>query len=511
VRDEVEQKWPTLSSTAERVGSPTLNEELLAHGTSISSVQAKTLLQTLPANPTANPADPTTPATDVLPPFNVEALKISAPLAAKHFIAAYLRDIIFTGTSTYVYQAGCWFPRSRNYLDGVIAETLSNVTCDGNVTTKTLRDLTHAVKAIYTRQYERHVFRAKSHLILFKNGVYDVKNYELLPFNRKHYFTTPSSIVFDHNADCPTWRNFLTQTLNDDDQLISLLQEFMGYALIPSNAHQKALLLMGASRAGKGLIIKILQAMVGLDACRSIRPEEFASEARFCFSGMRYHKLMVLEEINTLGGRGTVHFRQRLTDITGGGHISFEEKYQSVASSAPFLGKIVMTSNSMPTVYDASSAYTNRLIVIPFKKSFAGKEDIYLLDKLKRELPGIINWALDGLQRLELLGFTESETSEAIKDVLRDESNYIGAFCKAHIEPTTDVEEMVSVHEVKEAVLQFLTDDQDYTRPTAEKLIDRRTFVRDVCTCLDATKKQLRKSSGERVRVIFGFKLKGEE
>jgi putative DNA primase/helicase len=60
---------------------------------------------------------------------------------------------------------------------------------------------------------------------------------------------------------------------------------------------------------------------------------------------------------------------------------------------------------------DASGAFASRLIVLSSAASFLNKEDPGLKRALEQELPGILNWALEGLGRLHKRGYFEIPTS----------------------------------------------------------------------------------------------------
>jgi putative DNA primase/helicase len=63
-----------------------------------------------------------------------------------------------------------------------------------------------------------------------------------------------------------------------------------------------------------------------------------------------------------------------------------------------------MLTNEAPDLRDASGALASRFIVVAMRASFLGKEDLTLEDDLKAELPAILRWSLDGLDRLRLRG-----------------------------------------------------------------------------------------------------------
>jgi putative DNA primase/helicase len=54
----------------------------------------------------------------------------------------------------------------------------------------------------------------------------------------------------------------------------------------------------------------------------------------------------------------------------------------------------------LPRLGDASAAIIGRFIMLVTTRSWLGKEDSDLEHALQGELPGILNWALAGLQRI---------------------------------------------------------------------------------------------------------------
>src|SRR5258705_6583631 len=97
---------------------------------------------------------------------------------------------------------------------------------------------------------------------------------------------------------------------------------------------------------------------------------------------------------------------------------------------SPKLGvRFTLAGNTLPNFRSHTGAMATRLMIIPFDISFAGREDRSLKDKLKAELPGIMLWALDGLDRLRMCGeFSEPEASRVAKHRLVYQSDPIHGF-----------------------------------------------------------------------------------
>ena len=91
--------------------------------------------------------------------------------------------------------------------------------------------------------------------------------------------------------------------------------------------------------------------------------------------------------------------------------------------SARPTAKLMIATNSLPRFNDRTNAVWRRILIVPFPKVIEDEKQIKDLDEqLKRELPGIFNWALDGLDLLYKNGrFIEpSESKDLLEDYRKD-------------------------------------------------------------------------------------------
>jgi putative DNA primase/helicase len=81
--------------------------------------------------------------------------------------------------------------------------------------------------------------------------------------------------------------------------------------------------------------------------------------------------------------------------------------------------RIAIFSNELPRFNDPSGAIASRFIILQLVHSWLGREDPQLVDKLRKELPGILRWSLEGLDSLRKRGyFIEPQTSQESRQVL---------------------------------------------------------------------------------------------
>jgi len=82
--------------------------------------------------------------------------------------------------------------------------------------------------------------------------------------------------------------------------------------------------------------------------------------------------------------------------ITGGDPLTGSRKYEHTRTFMPKF-KLWMAANHLPKVRDYTEAFWRRVILLPFTEHFSGAQaDKQLTAKLKNEMQGILNWAIEG-------------------------------------------------------------------------------------------------------------------
>lgn len=121
---------------------------------------------------------------------------------------------------------------------------------------------------------------------------------------------------------------------------------------------------------------------------------------------------------------------ERLLSITGEDALTIDQKYLA-PRTLQLLTRLVLMTNEMPKLSDASGALANRWIILRLTESFLGREDTGLTDKLMVELPGILLWAIEGLRRLRARGhFVQPTAGQEAIDELMELSSPITSFVR---------------------------------------------------------------------------------
>jgi putative DNA primase/helicase len=265
--------------------------------------------------------------------------------------------------------------------------------------------------------------------IVFRNGIVNVLTGELRPLS--HRFWAHVALGFDWRPDsaCPVWDRFLEEVFSDDEESKAFLEEWMGYCMTEETKFQKGAMLIGPKRSGKGTISHVLQRLVGDASYVGLSFNTWAEgeSSRECLIGKR---VGVFADVRFKPGRaygasfdpgGIGHkSAELLLNIIGEDTVTIGRKYKQ-----PWHGqlrlKVTVISNEAPNLNDASGVLPSRLIKLPFRVSFFGREDVNLWAKLEKELSGIAARCVAAYRRLcERGGFVQPSSAAALeRDVLK--------------------------------------------------------------------------------------------
>jgi putative DNA primase/helicase len=266
-------------------------------------------------------------------------------------------------------------------------------------------------------------------IVACANGLLHVDTRTLLPHDPRFFNQTAVPFAYDAVASAPTrWLDFLAELWGEDDtESIDALQEFFGYVISGRLDLHKILLLVGPTRGGKGAIARVLGALVGPENVCGPTLTSLAHD--FGLAPLLGKPLAVIADAR-LSGRNTHVVVERLLSISGEDTITVNRKYRD-QWNGKLPTRFMVISNELPHLGDASAAIVGRFVVLQLTRSWLGKEDAELEPELHRELPGILNWALEGLDRLRRTNrFTRPPSTDEAIIALQDLASPVAAFVR---------------------------------------------------------------------------------
>ena len=265
-------------------------------------------------------------------------------------------------------------------------------------------------------------------VVACENALLHVGTRKQIGHTPAYFGTVAVPFAYDPGAPAPArWLRFLAELWPEDGAAVAALQEWFGYVLSGRTDLHKILLLIGPARSGKGTIARVLGALIG--AGNVAGPTLASLGTNFGLSPLLGKPLAVISDAR-LGRRDTEVVVERLLSVSGEDTLTVDRKYRE-----PWTGKLpsrfVVLSNELPRFGDASGAISSRFVVLTTEKSWLGHENTRLTAELLTELPGILSWALDGLDRLTRAGaLTEPPSSADAIIALQDLVSPVSAFVR---------------------------------------------------------------------------------
>lgn len=203
---------------------------------------------------------------------------------------------------------------------------------------------------------------------------------------------------------------FLSQVL-PDAEVQARVQEYVGYTLMSDARYQKAQLWLGAGANGKGVLANIIQALHGNVAAISLDALD-----GFRLSVLIGASLIYADEVPRQGIN-----EQLLKSMIAGERVQVDRKYRDPVS-IHVRGKWLVLGNHLPAVTDHSAGFWRRWDIVPFDVTIPEvARDPLLADAIiAHELPGVLNWALAGLLRLQQRGAFDPDLPEPMQRLLHD-------------------------------------------------------------------------------------------
>lgn len=262
--------------------------------------------------------------------------------------------------------------------------------------------------------------------VAMKNGVITFTEEGSVSFSPPSptFFTlTKLPYEYDPSAECGGWETFLEEATDGDVETMRLLKQFAGYVLLPSNPYQSFLLCIGDAGMGKGTYARTITSMIGDKNCSAVSLRRFSDQFSLYTT---YGKM--LNVVGDAGSELTPQVEEIVKQWTGDDMLAYEKKYGRTVH-ARATAKLLILANEFPSFMDKSNGTWRRLKIAKFYRPNAEVMDTGLGKKLLEELPGIFNWAVEGLK--DLLGnggFIVPPQSQEIWEARKWESNPAGMF-----------------------------------------------------------------------------------
>lgn len=335
---------------------------------------------------------------------------------------------------------------------------------------------------------------ANPYIINVKNGLFNVLEDTLIPHTAAYFSTVQLNVKYDKNADCPRFKAFLKESMGGDMEQVALIQEMLGYFLIPINSAQKCFVIVGVAGAGKSVLLRVINdILLGKKNVSNVSWQ--ALNERFKTAELFGKLANIFADLPTKNIDDNGIFKA----LVGEDYLTVEKKHKNPFSFQS-CARLLFSCNSIPKNYgDRSEGFYRRLIIMRFNHTVpVEKRDPDLVEKFAAEADGIFLFALEGLKRLmrRQFVFSETEVNRAELQQYREDSDSVLSFIKECCE--LDVNGSVGSSEI-------FNEYKNYCEECGLKPYSQRSFVQQIATSFPTVTRGVDKM-GKR-RVLNGVRL----
>lgn len=258
-------------------------------------------------------------------------------------------------------------------------------------------------------------FHSTEYTLCLSNGIFNLLTGELIPHSPDYFFTSNLGYEYNETMKCPYFSKFMNEICQHDRNRKRALLEFLGYSLTFETRNHKLAFFYGEGANGKSTLLEILSMLVGKEHYLSLEVKELKD--KFAKASIQGKKVVAFPDISKEEAKAGI--TAEVKKLVSGDEISADRKYLSRINFKPQAKLIFLSNHQLSLLNDCTDGAKRRISIFPFlNKVEENQMDLFLLDKMKEELPAILRHARKGYLRLKKNNYRFSNHEES-KQILR--------------------------------------------------------------------------------------------
>lgn len=261
------------------------------------------------------------------------------------------------------------------------------------------------------------------------NGTVNLRTGELHPHSREDFNTRLGNVTYDEAATCPRWLEFLDYIFGSNQSLTDFIQRTIGYSLTGNIGEQCIFVFHGKEGDnGKTTLCETVGRLFGdykqVAAATSFVTKKYGRGIPTDIARMKGARMVLVSELEA----NQQLAEARIKDMTGGEMLTGRFLYGKDFDYRPQF-KLFVRTNHKPRIIGTDHAIWRRIRLVPFEVVIPPEKKIRDYDLvLSEELPGILNWAIDGCLKWQEMGLKTPDTVVTATNQYRTEEDVHGLF-----------------------------------------------------------------------------------
>lgn len=269
-----------------------------------------------------------------------------------------------------------------------------------------------------------------ANLVPVQNGILDLKNKQLRPFDPKYIITSKIATAYNPPKFTPkdregkTFDDWLSSIACGDSELITLFWQIILEAINPNYTRNKFAILYGDGNNGKGTFQRLLINLIGESNVSALKPAQFSE---------KFNLETLVGKVCNIGDEAPNDYLRNPSDlmsITSGDTVLVNPKGRP-AFEATFKLFNIFSGNYIPNGGNKTNGWYRRIMIVPFNADFNGQiekpwiKNEFLADK------DVLEYVLYKAVNQE--PFTQFIEPKVVKDLLeeyQEDNNYLLDFIK---------------------------------------------------------------------------------
>lgn len=314
-------------------------------------------------------------------------------------------------------------------------------------------------------------------LLATMNGVIDLTNGTFRVGQQSDMLSHGIPVKYDAASKCPRFEKFISEVLEGPEEA-QAMHTYLGYCITGTVEAQVIAFFTGEGSNGKSKLLDTMSEILGKepsgfawtmstaslsDKSRDNIPADIASLA-----GKRV-------AIASETGEGRVIDAVKLKQLSGEETLNARLLYSNPTNFRARM-KIILNVNHLPEAKDTSNGYWRRCMIWRFPKNFelpdSGK-DPRLMEKLRAEYPGILNWLVTGAVRWHKKGLIQTARQKELTEHYREDNDPIQPFIEEVLELGEEKDCAISISRLRELTAAWNKGEKKFTDEALIKRLEK--------------------------------------